>query len=402
MPDDPKRVVITGVGAVSAAGPTAPDFWSALLDGRCCITPLEGPGIPRPAVAGQIADYGGPAGVPETFASCLSRSAQLALDAAIQAIADSRITFNAENAFDVAAVIGTAHGSGVGAAAGRSFFSSGLSGSATGLNIAGPVFTINADGASGLAAILHGAQLIRSGTASVAVVGGADAPLAADVWSAYESAGWLSSQLNPEAHRPFDLLRDGMVLGEGAAVLVLEDRALAAARGARVYAEIAGGALTSGPLGDGMAPTDVTIARRALGNALRDADRSPHEIDIVFAAGLGTKQGDQRETDILERAFGARILGMYVTAASPVIGYVAGASGAFSAVAAALAVSEQIVPPHATYAEPDPDCALDINRKAQRDNVYSAAVCAYGAAGQSAALLITAHQAEPGDEIPTV
>lgn len=402
----PRRVVISGIGAITAAGPTAPDLWRALLDGRPCLAPvpaeLVGAQKGDPAVAGRIADFEGPAGVPDRFRQRIGRAAQLALEAAIQAIADARITFTAENAFHVGAVIGGAHGSGARPADGWPFLSSGLSGVTIGLNIAGPTFSVAADGASGAVALLEAARLIRDNAAHVVIAGGADAPLTPEVWAAYRAAGLLSHSSDPAGMRPFDARRDGVLLAEGAAVLVLEDRDLAMQRGARIYAELTGGALTAGPPGDGAPPTDVDIARRAIGGAIRDSGKAPGEIDVVFAAGLATPEGDKRETDVLERSFGARIQDMYVTAVTPALGYTVGAAGALSAAAAALCIAEGVVPPHATYATADPECGLDIATHAQRDNLYGALVSAYGALGQNASLLIMRHQAEPGDPVPVL
>ena len=402
MPPSPKRVVITGIGAITAAGWTAPDFWQALLDGRCAATPLTQFDTNGDAVAGQITDFDGPSGVPQSFNDRLGRSSRLALDAAIQATADARISFTLENAYQVAAIIGSAHGSTAADGTAWPFFSTGLSGSTMGLNIAGPAYSVNADGASALVAIQQAADLIRAERVSVALAGGADAPLSPEVWAAYQTAGLLSSQADPTAQRPFDLLRDGLILGEGAGVLVLEDRDIAVARGARIYAEVIGSGFTSGPPGDGFAPTDVDIARRAIATAFLDANRSPNEIDIVFTAGIGTPAGDKRETDILERAFGSRIIDTYVSAVSPVTGYTVGAAGALSTIAAALTLTGQTMPPHATYTDPDPDCALDITIEPQHDHLDGALISAYGSMGQNAAIILATHQAEPGDEIPTV
>jgi 3-oxoacyl-(acyl-carrier-protein) synthase len=351
---------------------------------------------PRGA-AGQIGEYAGPAGVPERFTKLLGRSEQFALDAAVQAVADAQITFNAENAYQVGALIGTAHGPGQ--AAGRGRIGSGLSGVTIGLNIAGPAFTIAADGASGLAAILQAADLIRSGAISAAIAGGAEAPLRDEVFDAYAEAGLLAEGADTDGQRPFDLQRRGMVLGEGAAVLLLEERSIAVKRGARIYAELTGGAQTAGPPADGQPPCDVDIARRAIGNAFRESGKAPAEVDLVLTAGVGTIEGDKRETDVLERSFGARIQDMYVTAVSPTVGYTVGAAGALSAVAGCFAIAEGVVPPHATYTEIDPECGLDLARKAQRDHLYGAVVSAYGTMGQNASLFIMRHQPEPGDEV---
>lgn len=401
MPDEPRRVVITGLGAIAAPGNDVPAVWEAISAGRSALTPLPDGLLDRPAWAGQITNYDGPAGVPSDFAARLSRSAQFALDAAIQAIADARIAFNADNAYSVASIVGSAHGADPQGAAGP-LLSSGLAGASTGLNIAGPSYAVNAGAASGLVAIWQAAEMVRSGSVNVALAGGAEAPLRPEVVAAYDTLGLLSSQATENALRPFDLLRDGMVLGEGAAMFLLEDRELAVLRRARIYGEVVGGAVTAGPAGDGAPPTDVDIARHAIGRTLRITGRAPQEIDMVFTAGAGTQAGDARETDILERSFGSRILDMYVTATTPVLGHTLGASGPLATLAALFALAEQTVPPHPSYAEPDPDCALDITVRPQRDHLNSALISAYGSTGQNAALLVAPHHPEPGDELPVL
>ena len=395
---EPRRVVITGLGAVTAAGATLADYWSALCEGRVCTSPLSAFDPPRAAAAGQVPDkWQGTAGAPEWLLARMDRASRLALDAAIQAQTDARIVFNQQNAFAVGAVTGTAHpSSGEGFAA----LGSGLSGASVGLNIAGPVFTVAMGGASGLASVVLATQLIRSGIIRAAIAIGAEAPLREDVWSAYESAGLLDSSDDPEAYRPFDAKREGMILGEGAAALMLEDRQLATQRGVHIYAEIAGEALTSGPMGDGLAPTDVEIARRATGDALLSGQIAPADIDVVVTAGLGSKLGDERETDVIERAFGWRTPDMYATAVTPNVGYTIGASGALSAVSAALIVDQRKIPPHATYSEPDIACKLGIARRLYEDRIVGAATAAYGAHGQNAALILMPHQAQTGDELP--
>lgn len=391
----PRRVVISGIGAVSAAGPTTPDLWQALLDGCIASTPLHG--APRPAAGGRIVDYQGPAGVPMGLLERMDRASQLGLDAAIQAVADARIQFHRENAFAVAAVSGTAHPQG---GEGWAALGSGLAGATVGLNIAGPAFTVSAGGASGLAAIAQAAGMIRAGVVRASVALGAEAALEPSVWEVWERLGLLDPGADGGAQRPFDARRQGVVLGEGAAALLLEDRQLAAQRGARIYAEIAGEAQTSGPPGDGRPPTDVEIARRAISDAMRRAELSPQAVDVVFTAGVGTPQGDPRETDILERSFGSRIQDMYVTAVSPTTGYAIGASGALSAAAAAICIAEETIPPHASWSEPDPACGLDITVRARRDRIFGAVVAAYGTHGQNAAIALTPHRAAPGDELP--
>ncbi len=395
-----RRVVITGVGAVSAAGLTAADYWSALCDSRVCTSPLTAFESSRPAAAGQVDEsWRGPSGAPAWLLGRMDRASQLGLDAAIQAQTDARIEFNQQNAFAVGAVTGIGH---PGDGDGWAQLGSGLSGASLGLNIAGPVFTVSAGGASGLSAVVLATQMIRSGIVRAAIAIGAEAPLRPDVWNAYESSGLLDRSDDNGAQRPFDANRLGMILGEGAAALMLEDRQLATQRGIHVYAEIAGEAMSSGPMGDGQAPTDVEVARRATGDAMLAGEISPSEIDVVVAAGLGSKLGDERETDIIERAFGRRTLDMYTTTATPNVGYTVGASGALSAVAAAMIVDERKIPPHATFQEEDIACQLGFVQKLYEDRIVGTATAAYGAHGQNAALILMPHQMVPGDELPVL
>ena len=395
-----RRVVITGVGAISAAGPSAADYWSALCEGRVCTSSLTAFDAPRSAAAGQVDEsWNGPDEVPAWLLGRMDRASQLALDAALQAQTDARIAITPQTAFAVGAVSGIGH---PGAGSGWAQLGSGLSGAALGLNIAGPVFTVSSGGASGLAAIVLATQLIRSGVMRAAIAIGAEAPLRDEVWNAYESSGLLDRSDAPEAQRPFDANRQGMILGEGAAALMLEDRQLAVQRGVHIYAEIAGEALTSGPMGDGQAPTDVEVARRATGDAMLGGEISPSEIDVVVAAGLGSKLGDERETDIIERAFGRRTLDMYAATATPNVGYTVGASGALSAVAGAMIVDRSQIPPHATHAEEDIACNLGFVKELFEDRIVGAATAAYGAHGQNAALILMPHQPEPGDELPVM
>jgi len=393
-----RRVVVTGLGAVTAAGLQASDFWEALCDGRVCISPLTAFPAPRAAAAGQVSDsWAGPSGAPPWLLSRMDRASQLALDAAIQAQTDARIEFSQENAFVVGAVTGMAH---PGGGDGWARLGSGLAGASLGLDVAGPVLTVSAGGASGLAAVVLAAQLIRSGVVRAALAIGAEAPFRAEVWQAYESSGLLDPTDDLRAQRPFDANRAGMILGEGAAALMLEDRQLATQRGVHVYAEVGGEAMTAGPMGDGLGPTDVEIARRATGEAMLGGEVSPSDIDVIVAAGLGSGAGDERETDIIERAFGRRTLDMYAATVSPNVGYAVGASGALSAVAAAQIVSQRKIPPHATLAELDVACRLGFVQEQIEDRIVGVATAAYGAHGQNAALVLLPHVAESGDELP--
>ena len=399
-PSERRRVVITGLGAVSAAGPSMADLWSALCEGQVCTSALTSVETAFPAAAGQIDDgWSGPAGAPAWLTARMDRASRLALDAALQAQADARIEISNQTAFAVGAITGIAH---PGAGTGWQAIGSGLSGASLGLNIAGPAFTVSAGGASGLSAVVIAAQLIRAGVIRAALAIGAEAPLTAEVLGAYESLAMLDRSGDLRAQRPFDANRGGIVLGEGAAALMLEDRQLAAQRGATVYAEIGGEAMSAGPMGDGLAPTDVEVARRAYGDALLAGEISPSDVDVVVTAGVGSTLGDERETDIIERAFGRRTLDMYAAAVSPNVGYTLGASGALSAAAAAMIVRDRLIPPHATFEEEDIACKLGFTTRLYEDQIVGAAVAAYGAHGQNAAMILLPHRPEAGDELPVL
>jgi len=141
-------------------------------------------------------------------------------------------------------------------------------------------------------------------------------------------------------------------------------------------------------------------SERGAGDAMVDGGISPADIDGVVTAGLGSKLGEERETDTIERAFGRRTLDMYAAAVTPNLGYTVGASGAFSAVAAALIVDQRKVPPHATFQEEDIACKLGFTSRVYEDRIVGVATAAYGAHGQNAALILMPHQAEAGDELP--
>ena len=266
---EPRRVVITGLGAVTAAGATLSDYWAALCEGRVCTSALTAFDAPRAAAAGQVPnEWQGTPGAPDWLLARMDRASQLALDAAIQAQADARIVFNEQNAFAVGAVTGTAHPSG---GEGFAALGSGLSGASVGLNIAGPVFTVAMGGASGLASVVLATQLIRSGIIRAAIAIGAEAPLREEIWSAYESAGLLDASDDPAAYRPFDVNRQGMILGEGAAALMLEDRQLATQRG---RACLRGGCRRGADLGtDGRRACPDRRGSRASSHRRRAAER---------------------------------------------------------------------------------------------------------------------------------
>jgi len=257
----------------------------------------------------------------------------------------------------------------------------------------GPAFTLSAACASATQAIGVGLDLIRAGRADVVVAGGTEAPLTPFVMSIFASTGILSRRLDDPARaaRPFDRDRDGIVLGEGAAMVVLESEASACARGARRYCELRGwGASSDAHSLTGLPPDGEGIAR-AIRSALADAKASADAVDYVHAHGTGTRSGDVAETAALKAALGPRARAIPVSSTKSMTGHLIGAAGGLGALVCALAVAEGAVPPTINLEHPDPECDLDYVPKTARRLPVRLALCdAMGFGGNNAALVFGA------------
>jgi nodulation protein E len=222
------------------------------------------------------------------------------------------------------------------------------------LGLKGPTFCVGTACAAGTHAIGLAFHMLRYGQAPVAVAGGAEACLTAGTIKAWESLRVLSQ----DTCRPFSRTRSGLVLGEGAAVLLLEEREHALARGARVYAEILGFGMSADAYD--ITASDPDGAARAMRAALRDARRNADDVGYVNAHGTGTMQNDRSETAALRDVFGRNAKRIAVSSSKAVLGHGLGAAGALEMAVTALAVHKQIIPPTANFEEVDPDCDLDI------------------------------------------
>jgi act minimal PKS ketosynthase (KS/KS alpha) len=227
--------------------------------------------------------------------------------------------------------------------------------------VEGPVALVSNGCTSGLDAVRHAARLIEEGTADVVLTGAADAPISPITVACFDAIKATSPNNEDAAHasRPFDLHRDGFVLGEGAAVLVLEERVAARRRGARVYAEIAGYASRANAFHmTGLKPDGREMAE-AIRVALDRARLAPTDIDYVNAHGSGTRQNDRHETMAFKRSLGDHAFRVPVSSIKSMIGHSLGAIGSLEAAACALAVHHNVVPPTANLHHPDPECDLD-------------------------------------------
>jgi nodulation protein E len=369
-----KRVAITGIGVVSPVGSELQQFWSALVAGRSGISPITVISSEKLTVkiAGQVGDFNPQSHFPDKRLTLLDRFSQFALVAARNAVADAKLVIDEP----LSPMIATIIGSGVG---GQNTQDDGfhrlyaennprthpmtiprqmLNAAASQISIEfgcrGATYAVATACASGTHAIGQAFHLVRSGQAPVAIAGGSEACLTFGTIKAWEALRVLSS----DTCRPFSKNRSGLVLGEGAAVLILESFERAKQRGARIYAEMVGFGMSADAV-DITSP-DVDGAARAMRGAINDAALEPAAIDYINAHGTGTLLNDRTETAAIRKVFRARAEHLAVSSTKAVLGHSLGASGALECAVAALALHHQIIPPTANYMESDPDCDLDV------------------------------------------
>jgi 3-oxoacyl-[acyl-carrier-protein] synthase II len=257
----------------------------------------------------------------------------------------------------------------------------------------GPSFAVLSACASAADAIGVGLDLIRAGRADVIVTGGAEATLIPVCVAAFGNAGALSRRNDePErASRPFDVDRDGFVMGEGAGVVILERAAHAAARGAEVLAELAGYGVTDDAYHATRPHPDGEGASRALAAALADADAAPSDVTHVNAHGTSTPANDRSESKAIRSVLGAHTDQVAVTSTKSAVGHMLGAAGAVEAIATIAAIRQQRVPPSLNLDRQDPECALDVVTGKPRDaQIEVACSNSFGFGGHNAVLVFRA------------
>lgn len=371
------RVVITGLGITSPLGCQLDEFWANLLEGKSGIGNLEGEEFENLPVriGARVWGYQPEAHFDRKEARRMSLSTQFALVAAEQAIRQARLDVEGINPAEVGVMIGSSIGGfSASDAAFRDYYLRGqrsalvipLSmnyGPSANVSIRygfqGPVFTVDAACASAAHSIGYACQLIRTGQVDVVVTGGADSPFSTAVIDAWATMKALSTRNDaPEAaSRPFSLDRDGMVLGEGAAVLVLESQASALRRGIPILAEVTG----YGASADSFHLTQPNQQGPALAmqRALRDARLTPADIDLINAHATATPKNDSNETAAIKNVFGPRAYHIPIIGLKGALGHSIAASSGLQIVASVLALRDQIVPPTLNLEVPDPECDLD-------------------------------------------
>jgi nodulation protein E len=366
-----RRVAVTGFGAIAALGEDAPTLWQALREGRCGIRPIVNIPTERLAVrtAAEIPAFDPLRHFEPRRLALLDRCSQLALVAAREAWAMAGLAGAA--APERCGVI-TAASTGLdtfdasylalyGQAATRLHpltvprIMPNAPGSLISIEfgLRGPGFSIASACASATHAIGLAFQMIRSGAAEVMVTGGGDASLTVGFMKAWDALRVLS----PDVCRPFSRDRAGVVLGEGAAIIVLEAWEHARARGAAIQAEVVGFGMSS-DANDITAP-DAAGAARAMRAALDDAGLPPAAIGYVNAHGTGTRLNDRAETAALRDVFGERLDRLPVSASKSMLGHCLNAGGALECLTTVLALRDGVLPPTINFREPDPECVPD-------------------------------------------
>lgn len=369
-----RRVAVTGMGCVSALGGDAGTFWDACRMGRSGIGPIAGldmSGI-RFANGAQARAFDASKHFEDKQLVPLDRFAQLAIVAAREALGQSGLELTDEERQRAAIVTGSCYGGKSSEDAGfhalyydrsprvhpmtipRLMANAGASALTLELGWQGPVWTVSTACSSANHAIGQAFWLVRHGIADVALAGGSEAPFTYGSMKAWEALRVVS----PDTCRPFSKGRAGMVLGEGAAMLVLEPLERAVARGAKVLAEIVGFGM--GADAHHITQPSAAGAARVIGLALADGGVAPESVGVVNAHGTGTAVNDVAESAALRTVFGTRLDAMKVTSTKSLHGHALGAAGALEAVAAICGLREQAVAPTANFVEADPECVAPV------------------------------------------
>ncbi|MGB3535279.1 MAG: beta-ketoacyl-ACP synthase II [Microcoleaceae cyanobacterium] len=404
-----KRVVVTGLGALTPIGNTVADYWEGLMSGRNGIDTITlfDASRHRCQIAGEVKGFDPSDYMTRKEAKRMDRFAQLGVSASKQAIADAKFVIDDLNAEQVGVMIGTGIG---------------------GLKVLedqeeillsrGPsrvspftIPTMIANMAAGLTAIHTGAKgpnscpvtacaagsnavgdafrLIQRGYAQAMICGGAEAAVTPLSYAGFASAQALSTRNDDPAHasRPFDKERDGFVMGEGSGILILEELEYARSRGAKIYAEIVGYGMTcdayhmTSPVPGGVG------AARAMSLALKDANLTPEQVSYINAHGTSTPMNDSTETAAMKRALGEHAYKITVSSTKSMTGHLLGGSGGIEAVAAVMAVQNDRVPPTINLENRDPECDLDYIPNESRDQIVEVALSnSFGFGGHNVTL----------------
>lgn len=413
-----KRVVVTGLGTITPLGNTLAETWEGLLNGKSgagSITHFDASKF-KTRFACEVKNFDASLYVDRKEARKCDRYSLLAIGAAKQAIEDAAMDLESEDKDR----IGVIFAAGIG---GIQTFEDEVLGYAKTKDTIGPKFNpffipkMIADIAAGHISMIYGFRgpnfatvsacasstnaiadafnYIRLGKANVIVTGGAEAAIAAPGVGGFNSMNALSTRNDsPEtASRPFSGSRDGFVMGEGAACLVLEELEHALARGAKIYAEVAGAGMSADAYHLTASHPEGLGAILVMKNALEDAEMKPEDIDYINVHGTSTPVGDISEVKAIQKVFGEHAYNLNISSTKSMTGHLLGAAGALEAIVSIKAVQEDIVPPTINHAEGDDDPEIDYNlnftfNKAQKRTVNVALSNTFGFGGHNASVIV--------------
>lgn len=405
------RVVITGLGVISPVGNNKETFWYSLINGISGIGPIthfDTTGYST-RIAGEVKGFDPTSFIDKKEARRMDRYSQFAVSAAKMAVEDAELDMKSVDRHRVGVILG----SGIGGVAtmeeqkqvllekgpGRIsafFVPMMISNMAAGqISIALGAYGINETVvtacASGTNAIGDAFKVIQRGDADIMFSGGTEAPITPLSVAGFCAMKAMSTRNEePErASRPFDQDRDGFVIGEGSGILVLESLEHAQKRGAKIYAEIVGyGATADGYHITAPAPEGEGGAR-AMAKALEDAGLKPEDVDYINAHGTSTDLNDKGETQAINKVFGAAAAKLAVSSTKSVTGHLLGAAGAVEAIACALTITHNVIPPTMNYETPDPECNLDyVPNQARETEVNVAMSNSLGFGGHNASIIL--------------
>lgn len=410
-----RRVVITGMGAVSPLGNDVESSWQSAIEGRSGAGPVTrfDPSQYETKIAAEVKDFNPELYVPAKELRRMDRFIHYAIAVCKQAAEQAHIEITEENAEDIGVLVGSGIGGietlteavltirdkGPGKvspftipmlltdlAAGQVSIQMGLK---------GPNYAVVSACSSSAHAIGEATEIVRRGQAKAMFAGGSEATVCSVGLATFGAMRALSTRNDEpqKASRPFDKLRDGFVLGEGAAAVLLEDLEFAQARGATILAEVVGYAATA-DANHVTAPAEGGVgAARAMTLAMKDAGVGPQDIDYINAHGTGTPLNEKYETMAIKKAFGDHAYKVPLSSTKSMTGHMLGAAGAIEAIFCIKAIQEGVVPPTINQEVPDPDCDLDnIPNEARKVDVRRAMSNSMGFGGHNAVLIIERYE----------
>ncbi len=406
-----RRVVITGLGVIASNGIGKKAFWEAVKEGRSGISLITrfDPNPYPTRIGGEVKNFNPGDYIEKKNIRRMDRTAHFAIAASKMAVEDAGLELGNGNADRTGVIIGTSM-CGIGFlleqhdtfirtgplrispfTALASFPDACTSQVSITLGLKGPSFSLSTACSSASDAVGYACEAIQSGKLDFILMGGAEATIYAPILASFCAARAMSTRNSePEkASRPFNLDRDGFVLGEGAGIFVLEEYEHAKKRGAHIYAEVLGHGMTCDAYHMTAPDPSGEEAARAMEMALKNAGLAPKQIDYINAHGTSTPLNDKTETMIIKKVFGDYAYKIPVSSTKSMIGHLIGAAGSVELVATLLAMDEQILPPTINYEVPDPLCDLDyVPNKARPAKIEIAMKNSFGFGGKNSILIL--------------